>query len=114
MTIPNPITIATLPLSRTYSGDPATSRFAHTKSDGTKLLVDIIQSLPNSKGRWRHVVRFSYTEAVDPITKVAPSFGATVSFDMVYNASPAAIASLLKDFLLGMDGLWDEVAAGEQ
>jgi hypothetical protein len=113
MSVPNAISIAGNNLTPTYSGDPATVRRSVVTNDGIVLQVDIIQSLPK-KGRWRHVVRFQQTMAADVITGIRQSYSATVTIDTPDNALPMAVGDLFRNFLTGMEDLWDEIAAGQQ
>jgi hypothetical protein len=113
MTIPATLTVAGHALSRTYSGDTATTRFSGTNGDGITRTVDIIQTLPNKAGRWRHVIRMSYQNPVDPVTGTRPSFTFTLTMDAPSTELPTNVGLLLQQYLTAIDPLYDEVAAGE-
>lgn len=113
MTIPAEITVAGLAMSPVYSGSLDTSRRTNTGADGITRTIDIIQSVPNKNGRWRHVVRFTMSRAPD-VNGKRVSFTNTVTMDAPADIPTGDVADVLRSFLVSMDPLWDEVAAGQQ
>lgn len=106
------LTFAGVPLQGVYSGDLATKRYSST-IDGITRTVDIIQSVPNNKGRWRHVVRYTVLLAPDTTGK-RTSFTNTVTIDAPSEAVSTVTSGVLEDFLGMLSGNWDEIAAGQQ
>lgn len=103
----------TLALQPTFSGDAATSRQSAIQADGTRVVVDLIQSLPK-KGRWRHVVRGQYTAPRDAVSGVFPSATVTITVDHPEDMLPQKIMEIVQGFTHMFDERWDEVAAGQQ
>lgn len=104
-------------LKQAYSGDLATSRYSAIHTDGSKIQVDVIQSVPNKNGRFRHVVRYVRTGPASEAPLAggpAPATTVTMTVDHPTDQATDKVAAIIDGFTVMLGGNWDEIALGQQ